>query len=139
MFKRQTGWDRHFNPRSRVGNDAFRCRLISLSEISIHVPAWGTTIDCKNQCLLYEISIHVPAWGTTMFPVCMEVRRSHFNPRSRVGNDGPRDSSSDNSGISIHVPAWGTTINKLTKDSILDISIHVPAWGTTSMMLNISS
>ena len=33
----------------------------------------------------------------------------YFNPRSRVGNDKERLTSSDPDGISIHVPAWGTT------------------------------
>ena len=34
----------YFNPRSRVGNDAYWVPLITHSpQISIHVPAWGTT------------------------------------------------------------------------------------------------
>ena len=112
-----------------------------------------------------EISIHVPAWGTTRLPQSAEVshkfqstfprgeRRdvspvqdrtlNNFNPRSRVGNDNnedevfssfklfqstfPRgerqetDSNRRSQGyISIHVPAWGTTkvsdIKSLTKE-----------------------
>ena len=32
-----------FNPRSRVGNDRVIYSISSISRISIHVPAWGTT------------------------------------------------------------------------------------------------
>ena len=32
-----------FNPRSRVGNDGFLNLLFPHQQISIHVPAWGTT------------------------------------------------------------------------------------------------
>ena len=54
-----------FNPRSRVGNDT--CEIITkdVSEISIHVPAWGTTLKERAKDLQLRISIHVPAWGTT--------------------------------------------------------------------------
>ena len=55
----------NFNPRSRVGNDEYDVDICANNEISIHVPAWGTT--CRS--LLPDIS-------------------DHFNPRSRVGNDG---------------------------------------------------
>ena len=34
-------------------------------KISIHVPAWGTTIICTWDFSDIRISIHVPAWGTT--------------------------------------------------------------------------
>ena len=83
--------------------------------ISIHVPAWGTTVFTVVFPLTEQISIHVPAWGTTM--PCDKVTNdtNYFNPRSRVGNDHvchllpvllPC--------ISIHVPAWGTTITGYT-------------------------
>ena len=38
-----TGHYQHFNPRSRVGNDIVYKKLYEYREISIHVPAWGTT------------------------------------------------------------------------------------------------
>ena len=60
----------------------------SISTISIHVPAWGTTKRCKR------------AHHTV----------DYFNPRSRVGNDWfPSLSVIIPLKISIHVPAWGTT------------------------------
>ena len=78
--------DGDFNPRSRVGNDTPVMLLYFFPFISIHVPAWGTTIWCEylqgNQEFqstfprgerlrehiadaMKQISIHVPAWGTT--------------------------------------------------------------------------
>ena len=36
----------NFNPRSRVGNDKADNDLEDQLNISIHVPAWGTTMTC---------------------------------------------------------------------------------------------
>ena len=77
----------YFNPRSRVGNDHVHFDYTAKSDISIHVPAWGTTFCCYSLSRYTYISIHVPAWGTTGNR-CMVVALSM---------------------ISIHVPAWGTT------------------------------
>ena len=57
------------------------------TQISIHVPAWGTTVYKYSYAMTIAISIHVPAWGTT---VIHHLRHLHLV-------------------ISIHVPAWGTT------------------------------
>ena len=68
------------------------CHSMSLRDlhISIHVPAWGTTIYTLEAIIAKVISIHVPAWGTTWrFPADEGVDR-YFNPRSRVGNDMER-------------------------------------------------
>ena len=35
----------------------------------------------------FHISIHVPAWGTTLFLAGRTQQCRYFNPRSRVGND----------------------------------------------------
>ena len=122
----------HFNPRSRVGNDCnffcnifcyirfqstfprgerqkYQSRTLSFYRISIHVPAWGTTLCIKYSLLRtvisihvpawgtthleqntykgFTISIHVPAWGTTEPDDCKNLLQWYFNPRSRVGND----------------------------------------------------
>ena len=37
---------------------------------------------------MIDISIHVPAWGTTRGATLNEKEQINFNPRSRVGNDG---------------------------------------------------
>ena len=46
--------------RRRRGVDIFL-----YGNISIHVPAWGTTTDDLPYLTFNDISIHVPAWGTT--------------------------------------------------------------------------
>ena len=77
-----------FNPRSRVGNDPKQLRfLVKTHLISIHIPAWGTTLSQEDYRPYGRISIHVPAWGTTLY--INDFLISNF--------------------ISIHVPAWGTT------------------------------
>ena len=78
----------HFNPRSRVGNDFVPVLNLYTAEISIHVPAWGTTKTATAKLAADVISIHVPAWGTTFFASVTHNKNS----------------------ISIHVPAWGTTL-----------------------------
>ena len=121
----------YFNPRSRVGNDIGQIGLDLVVNISIHVPAWGTTLTATGFSSKEVISIHVPAWGTTAFryaqpgtsrfqstfprgerPI-MSLYLSpstNFNPRSRVGNDVFSLCPACNyPSISIHVPAWGTT------------------------------
>ena len=57
----------NFNPRSRVGNDMVFFQDCVDIRISIHVPAWGTTVNGPIKGDSYVISIHVPAWGTTFF------------------------------------------------------------------------
>ena len=60
----QCGVPRYFNPRARLGHDyGIEFNYISM-EISIHVPAWGTTLMPVEPSSI-SISIHVPAWGMT--------------------------------------------------------------------------
>ena len=123
----------YFNPLSRKEND-FRNRQGGRKQpISIHVPARGTTPEVKDAVCAAAISIHVPARGTTTRPLKRYRKYTHFNPRSREGNDwiiaclqrvrvlfqstfprGERPLAGNiyavNVPISIHVPARGTTI-----------------------------
>ena len=69
----------HFNPRSRVGNDAIALIPPIIPPISIHVPAWGTTMEELLHTRHFHISIHVPAWGTTQFA---EQNINHFQFQS---------------------------------------------------------
>ena len=121
----------NFNPRSRVGNDVATFLPLYLIQISIHVPAWGTTMEELLHTRHFHISIHVPAWGTTQFA---EQNINHFQfqstfPRGErpfaqlflllgglFQSTFPRGERQEqiveilsNGGISIHVPAWGTT------------------------------
>ena len=130
---------RNFNPRSRVGNDdqhsdrqagyvgisihvpAWGTTVNGLIDkiataISIHVPAWGTTILGSDLIEDEQISIHVPAWGTTEDDVPDTTPVADFNPRSRVGNDKAATNMFCQARyISIHVPAWGTTQGAMRK------------------------
>ena len=65
----------------------FRRNCLQIIPISIHVPAWGTTMATSLCDMGKRISIHVPAWGTTLV----------IKEQEAAGH------------ISIHVPAWGTT------------------------------
>ena len=102
------------------------------TNVSIHVPARGTTIvmvvrwhrqKCFNprsregndtrgvlQGAGAGVSIHVPARGTTRIFRSACNRVQGFNPRSREGNDGETDIPDQHGGVSIHVPARGTTV-----------------------------
>ena len=64
--------------------DAFLHGVVT--EISIHVPAWGTTFVDGDLEVAGLISIHVPAWGTTDL-VRDRPPALYFNPRARVGHD----------------------------------------------------
>ena len=121
-----------FNPRSRKGNDKRSESDGSPLDVSIHVPARGTTftrsqetgiqmfqstfpqgerpILNKQEIINFKVSIHVPARGTTVY----EVTRDRYT------------------NVSIHVPARGTTVYEVTRDRYTNVSIHVPARGTTS-------
>ena len=55
----------NFNPRSRVGSDAFRLNALSLKAISIHAPVWGATPTALVLRISFVISIHAPVWGAT--------------------------------------------------------------------------
>ena len=80
-------WNKGFNPRSRKGNDGFENLDEDEVEVSIHVPARGTTKVKDIENLGYDVSIHVPARGTTKQGEQINERLRSFNPRSRKGND----------------------------------------------------
>ena len=75
-----------FNPRSRVGNDDFSIGSGSIKGISIHVPAWGTTPVSVSSMSSVVFQSTFPR-GERPLPVLSAPPSSHFNPRSRVGND----------------------------------------------------
>ena len=101
----------YFNPRSRVGNDVKSGKhTVIHSIISIHVPAWGTTIqsECPRAALRFQSTF--PRGERHSHTNVLVVHLLHFNPRSRVGNDSSGFSILRKISISIHVPAWGTTL-----------------------------
>ena len=76
-----------FNPRSRKGNDGGTTNYENLSNVSIHVPARGTTVGKYAFGSKLLVSIHVPARGTTPDLSAISQSLKRFNPRSRKGND----------------------------------------------------
>ena len=100
--------DIYFNPRSRVGNDT-ECPFSEFWEdISIHVPAWGTTLPSPLYVTYLKFQSTFPR-GERLGARKFGTYILDFNPRSRVGNDIRRQSKEVSLVISIHVPAWGTT------------------------------
>gem|GEM_PF-92077 len=167
-----------FNPRARVGRDggprqaglsypwfqstrprgarlggAFYCP--ALPPVSIHAPAWGATVQLKDEFYALTFQSTRPRgarpWSTrSAAPISLG-----FNPRARVGRDGQcpgrrmsgrgfnprarvgRDVISENS------KTFRTSFNpraRVGRDpfsiitSLLEIivSIHAPAWGATT-------
>ena len=53
------GWT-YFNPRSRVGNDPIYIMFLTYYMISIHVPAWGTTLFWYFQRYLLQFQSTFP-------------------------------------------------------------------------------
>ena len=120
----------YFNPRSRVGNDHVGDILVINSSISIHVPAWGTTLYPTLSTPVKKFQSTFPRGERRRYYITANDTE-HFNPRSRVGNDCLIATFYLWQKISIHVPAWGTTIVPAVNKVAGKISIHVPAWGTT--------
>ncbi len=99
-----------FNPRARVGHDSLLLIKKGVRHVSIHVPAWGTTIGSCKCTPLYVVF------------------------QSTCPRGARRSLASDMlfwSSVSIHVPAWGTTCRVPILFGKCLVSIHVPAWGTT--------
>ena len=99
----------NFNPRSRVGNDGlfwyFQRYLLQFqstfprgerrgimdlvgryADISIHVPAWGTTKSAHADLVNNKFQSTFPRGERPFLPL-LQLQLHNFNPRSRVGND----------------------------------------------------
>ena len=143
----------YFNPRARTGHDMFQSLLIPGfqfqstcphgarpperiafpgAEISIHVPARGTTMLKSMQKAGLVISIHVPARGTTLLLWRTILQISDFNPRARTGHDpGPLRRGAAAWDFNPRARTGHDPTRSLTRLKSV-ISIHVPARGTTS-------
>ena len=94
---------------SRIGNTPCTTPFDFLFVISIHVPAWGTTIASIPDIASFPFQPTFPR-GERPTPLTEVTRATlNFNPRSRVGNDMVFFQDCVDIRISIHVPAWGTT------------------------------
>ena len=122
------------------------------TDISIHVPAWGTTgimviirvmalfqSTCPRGARRYNgdyscygiISIHVPAWGTTLI---YDIIRRRIEFQSTCPR-GARQSMMIIRLIRLLFQSTcprGARRTNLWMQKCVKISIHVPAWGTTS-------
>ena len=122
---------RNFNPRSRVGNDSAQSfRLLPWKPFQSTFPRGERLVRAHGIIKTSLFQSTFPR-GERLLQSLFQHLYQHFNPRSRVGNDGATFSLTVNLSISIHVPAWGTTDIATIRKHHIKISIHVPAWGTT--------
>ena len=70
-----------------MGNDGKKCNFSDVSRISIHVPAWGTTICLSTMVMSYGNFNPRSRVGNDIFHILSYSASDYFNPRSRVGND----------------------------------------------------
>ena len=123
----------NFNPRSRVGNDeAADGTILNLMQFQSTFPRGERQTYRFRIATISWISIHVPAWGTTCLKKLKMPIVTYFNPRSRVGND------EEYGGIVDKVKVFQSTFPRGERQTcssisqlLRSISIHVPAWGTT--------
>ena len=127
------------------------------SDVSIHVPARGTTRKGAGAMRRKRSFNPRSRKGNDMGWMETVLRRKRFNPRSRKGNDdflrftklkastfqstfpqGERlrflHINKKEVHVSIHVPARGTTSQKGKVKDMSYVSIHVPARGTTFIL-----
>lgn len=71
----------------RIGNVPCTTPFDFLFVISIHVPTWGTTLSISTNlfALIFQSTF---LCGERRHITRMQLTTLHFNPRSRVGNDG---------------------------------------------------
>ena len=136
-----------------MGNDGTLTVNSVAGTISIHVPAWGTTITDISTVCNALISIHVPAWGTTMmefsFLHSQIIFQSTFPRGERPQQSGGgtmtiifqstfprgerRQRGKQNERFFYFNPRSrvGNDIDEIYENKKSNISIHGPAWGTT--------
>ena len=79
-----------FNPRARVGRDATRTGERPVLVWFQSTRPRGARRDAASlHDGSYYVSIHAPAWGATGSAQQGMPGRGRFNPRARVGRDGP--------------------------------------------------
>ena len=137
----------------RIGNVPCTTPFDLLFVISIHVPTWGTTLSISTNlfALIFQSTFprgerhHQPGYhyllhsfqstflcGERRHITRMQLTTLHFNPRSRVGNDGwsYSDRICDRD-FNPHSCVGNDTNAKKKFKVISRFQIHVPSWGTT--------
>ena len=158
----------------RIGNVPCTTPFDFLFVISIHVPTWGTTLSISTNlfALIFQSTFprgerhHQPGYhyllhsfqstflcGERRHITRMQLTTLHFNPRSRVGNDGwsysdricdrdfnPHSCVGNDTKCEKKLRSYPDfnprslvgNDRRLRQDiRLLGISIHVPSWGTT--------
>ena len=159
----------------RIGNVPCTTPFDFLFVISIHVPAWGTTLSISTNlfALIFQSTFprgerhHQPGYhyllhsfqstflcGERRHITRMQLTTLHFNPRSRVGNDGwsysdricdrdfnPHSCVGNDTKCEKKLRSYpdfnplslvGNDDSKHPRHCFFSISIHVPSWGTTT-------
>ncbi len=121
--------------------------------VSIHASAWEATQRGAPNPKPQGVSIHASAWEAMRYKRGLIVprrfqstpprgrrdlllvprsgSRGSFNPRLRVGGDGPASCQVLDKRVSIHASAWEATSDKSAYDCCLLVSIHASAWEAT--------
>ena len=158
----------------RIGNVPCTTPFDFLFVISIHVPTWGTTLSISTNlfALIFQSTFprgerhHQPGYhyllhsfqstflcGERRHITRMQLTTLHFNPRSRVGNDGwsysdricdrdfnPHSCVGNDTKCEKKLRSYpdfnprslvGNDDSKHPRHCFFSISIHVPSWGTT--------
>ena len=161
----------------RIGNVPCTTPFDLLFVISIHVPTWGTTLSISTNlfALIFQSTFprgerhHQPGYhyllhsfqstflcGERRHITRMQLTTLHFNPRSRVGNDGwsysdricdrdfnPHSCVGNDTKCEKKLRSYpdfnprslvGNDDSKHPRHCFFSISIHVPSWGTTDIM-----
>ena len=159
----------------RIGNVPCTTPFDLLFVISIHVPTWGTTLSISTNlfALIFQSTFprgerhHQPGYhyllhsfqstflcGERRHITRMQLTTLHFNPRSRVGNDGwsysdricdrdfnPHSCVGNDTKCEKKLRSYpdfnprslvGNDDSKHPRHCFFSISIHVPSWGTTT-------
>ena len=89
--RKRRGWSNgtfDFNPRSRVGSDQWKKDFFThFSDISIHAPAWGATLNQTKAGQDYLDFNPRSRVGSDRACTAGWMLIPYFNPRSRVGSD----------------------------------------------------
>ena len=163
----------------RIGNVPCTTPFDFLFVISIHVPTWGTTLSISTNlfALIFQSTFprgerhHQPGYhyllhsfqstflcGERRHITRMQLTTLHFNPRSRVGNDGwsysdricdrdfnPHSCVGNDTKCEKKLRSYpdfnprslvGNDDSKHPRHCFFSISIHVPSWGTTQCLAN---
>ena len=121
-----------FNPRTRVGCDAFR--QVGTKSLTGFNPRTRVGCDLGSVMPPFFVPRFNPRTrvGCDPGPYGTHHRIRGFNPRTRVGCDAEiQRVASAPCRVSIHAPAWGATGRDVHVHQGADVSIHAPAWGAT--------